>query len=235
MIDQLLAVEQYGVDRRSWVVAHLESGLSAAEIAGIEGELLALDGVDGMTNSTDRELDLIASIETPVADLENYRTLGLDGDVDPLTVSQRAKRVSGVDTAFPRIAHFPDSHVNFFHRLAPIATAITLAIALVLVVRLVVVRAYSASAGSLPLQWLRLVVVVGLPVVLTILGATVITALVWPPLIYPVVSRSASHLISGRAVAAPGLDLAIYAGFVVILLSLVALANVERRDPRHRA
>lgn len=235
MIDQLIAVEQLGVDRRSWVVADLDAGLSAADVAGVESDLLALAGVDGLTESTDRELGLIPAIETPVPDPENYRTLGLDGEVDATTVSQRARHIPGVEAAYPRIAKPPDSHVNFFHRLAPIATVIMLGIALVFVIRLVVMRAHRAPAGSFLMQWLRLVVTVALPVVLTILGATATAAIVWPSLVYPVVSRTASHLISGRAVAQPGLELAVYAGFTVILICLVALASVERHGARHRA
>lgn len=235
MIEQLLAVEQFGVDRRSWVVIQLDTGLSSAEVERIEVGLLGLPSVDGMTDTTERELGLIQENDAPVPDLEYWRTLGVDGELAATTVSQLARNVAGVAAAYPRIAKPPDSHLDFFERAAPVATAIMLAVALILVVRLVVVRALAVASGSVLMRWLRLVVGIAIPVVVTILGATLVTAAVWPSLVYPVISQSASDLISGRTVARPGIELAVYAGVVVLILTLLAVSTVEHHEPKHRA
>jgi hypothetical protein len=84
------------------------------------------------------------------------------------------------------------------------------------------------------MRWLRLVVAIAAPVVVTVLGATLIAAAVWPSLAYPVISRTASHLLSSTAVARPGLDLALLAGLITVLLSLLAVIMVEHPGPRHQ-
>lgn len=233
MLEQLIAIEQFGVDRRSWVVAHLDGTPDSQ--AKAEAALLDLEGVDGLTDSTDRELKLVAAIEMPVSDPGNYRTLGLDGDVGAPTVSQRASRVSGVEEAFPRVAQRPpESNLDLYETLFPKATGVMLAIALVFVVLLAVARARTSPTGSGWMRWLRLVVSVVIPVVLTVIGATLLAAVVWPSLIYPVISRSASHLISGRMVALNGLELAVITGGMVLLTTLLATLLVHRPSPKHQ-
>lgn len=235
MVAQLVVVEEFGVDRRSWVVAHLASGLSAEAVDAAEGGLLRLKGVDGITLSTDRELSLVAAIDTPVADLQNYRTLGLDGAADAPSVSFQAREVDNVDSAYPRIAQSPDSRLGLVSEIWPIVTGLMVAFTLILVVRSVVVRSQAVPAGSLLNQWLRMVVSTVLPVVFTVVGATLIAALVWPPLVYPLVSSTASDLISSRAVAQPGLEAAVYAGGLLMVLALLALTTLERPEPKHLA
>jgi hypothetical protein len=234
MIDQLLDVEQFGVDRRSWVVTELEAGLTLVEVEGVETALLSLPSVDGVTASTERELSLIPAIDTPVADPENRRTLGVDGELQASTVSQMARNVLGVAAAHPKIAIRPDSNLALIERVVPVATAIMLAVALILVVQLVVARARTVASGSVLMRWLRLVVAIAAPVMVTVIGATLIAAAVWPSLAYPVISRTASHLLSSAAVARPGLELALLAGLITVLLCLLAVIMVERSGPKHQ-
>jgi hypothetical protein len=234
MIDQLLDVEQFGVDRRSWVVTELDAGLTLVEVEEVETTLLSLPSVDGVTASTERELSLIPAIDTPVSDPETWRTLGLDGELHAATVSQMARNVLGVAAAHPKVAISPDSNLALIERVVPVVTAIMLAVALILLVQLVVARARTVASGSVLMRWLRLVVAIAAPVVVTVLGATLIAAAVWPSLAYPVISRTASHLLSSTAVARPGLDLALLAGLITVLLSLLAVIMVEHPGPRHQ-
>jgi hypothetical protein len=145
-----------------------------------------------------------------------------------------ARNVLGVAAAHPKVAISPDSNLALIERVVPVVTAIMLAVAPILVVQLVVARARTVASGSVLMRWLRLVVAIAAPVVVTVLGATLIAAAVWPSLAYPVISRTASHLLSSTAVARPGLYLALLAGLISVLLSLLAVIMVEHPGPRHQ-
>jgi hypothetical protein len=233
MLDQLAAVEQFGVNRRSWVVVHLDPGLVPAATATTEQDLLALPGVDEIADSSPRELGLIPQIESPVADPGNYRTLGLDGAVVPEEAAADAGSVEGVDSAFPRTAQRPETNRAFYEQVLPMVTLLGGGLALILIIRLAFRAARTERhRGTGPfLTWVRHGAVVVVPVVLTILGSSALAALLWPPLIRPVISSLATGLILSGPVLDTGLRIALYALAGVTVLSLVAIA--AERPGRH--
>lgn len=235
MLEQVAAVEEFGVYRRSWVAVHIDANLSPSVRASVETELLSLSGVDEIADSTKREVGLVVASEPPESDLENYRTLGLDGSVDPDKVASEAAAVPGVDASYPRFALPPESNHAFYEQILPMLTLIALGVAMLLVVRLAFLAARTKRHRELGLlaTWVRHGAVVVLPVVLTIVGASCLGALLWPPLVGPVVSSLASGLISGGPILEVGLELALDALFVVSFLTFVAMAS--ERPGKHTA
>lgn len=226
MLEQVEAVEEFGVNRRSWVVVHVDPASTRPESSSIAEDLLKLAGVDEVTGSTKREVELVVATE-PVPDLENYLTMGLDGSESPDYLAREALAVPGVESSYPKSAQAPESNRAFYEEILPLVTLLTAGVGLILVVRLafLAARTKRRKESGLLVSWIRHGAVVVLPVFLTMVGASLVAGLLWFPVVSPMVSSLAQELITGNAILEVGLQYAFYALLVVTMLTFIAMAS----------
>lgn len=225
MLEQVASVEEFGVDRRSWVVVQLDPGTSSFDTA-VETELLLLPGVDEITESTNQEVGFVSPVEPSATDLDAYRTLGLDGSVNPTVVAGQALEISEIGKAYPRFAMPPETNRTFYENILPMITLIAVGLALILVVKLAFLAARTdrrREPGRL-MAWVRHGAVVAFPVVLTVLGTSSLAAVLWPPVVRPLVSSLADGLIVSQPILDAGLEFGFYSLLAATVLTLIAMA-----------